>query len=105
VLLLTVPGVASVDRGEWGDRWQWSLTRHSATRLFEQEFGSANVAVTAEGNVTEEARALVEVIGPALEVSRTGPKQLFPGKPGHYENVVTNPGPSPATNVPLNRLP
>jgi SAM-dependent methyltransferase len=51
VLLLTVPGVASVDRGEWGDRWQWSLTRHSATRLFEQEFGPSNVAVTAEGNV------------------------------------------------------
>ena len=33
-LLLTVPGITSIDRGEWGDTWYWSLTRQSAQKLF-----------------------------------------------------------------------
>ena len=51
VLLLTVPGTSSVDRGEWGDRWFWSLTGHSVTRMFGALFGAENIAVTVEGNV------------------------------------------------------
>jgi len=51
VLLLTVPGVSSVDRGEWGSSWYWSLTAQSATRLFENEFGAGNVEIGAHGNV------------------------------------------------------
>lgn len=55
--------------------------------------------VTAQGNVTEEAQAAFEVIGPALQVSRTGPKQVFPGKAATYANTVLNPGPSTAVTV------
>jgi SAM-dependent methyltransferase len=51
VLLLTVPGVSSVDRGEWKDCWFWSLTEQSARRMFEEEFGAGNVEITAHGNV------------------------------------------------------
>jgi hypothetical protein len=51
VLLLTVPGVSSVDRGEWGGSWFWSLTGHSAKRLFEDVFGPGNVEVATFGNV------------------------------------------------------
>jgi glycosyltransferase involved in cell wall biosynthesis len=51
VLLLTVPGVSSVDRGEWGGSWYWSLTGHSARRLFEDAFGAGNVEVGVSGNV------------------------------------------------------
>lgn len=51
VALLTVPGVSSVDRGEWGDSWFWSLTGHSAKRLFGDEFGPENVEVAVHGNV------------------------------------------------------
>jgi SAM-dependent methyltransferase len=51
ILLLTVPGVSSVDRGEWGGSWFWSLTGHSARRLFEDAFGAGNVEVTVFGNV------------------------------------------------------
>jgi glycosyltransferase involved in cell wall biosynthesis len=51
VLLLTVPGVSSVDRGEWRDSWFWSLTGRSAQRLFETIFGAGNVEVSTLGNV------------------------------------------------------
>ena len=51
VLLLTVPGVSSVDRGEWGGTWYWSLTRQSADRLLGEVFGPGNVETEAFGNV------------------------------------------------------
>jgi SAM-dependent methyltransferase len=51
VLLLTAPGVSSVDRGEWRDSWFWSLTGRSAERLFGEIFGAGNVAITTSGNV------------------------------------------------------
>lgn len=51
VLLVTVPGVSAVDRGEWGDSWCWSLTAQSARRLFADVFGPENVTVESHGNV------------------------------------------------------
>jgi uncharacterized repeat protein (TIGR01451 family) len=55
--------------------------------------------VTADGNVTEEASASVEVVGPSLTVSRAGPRRLFPNKAGQFSNTVTNPGSTPALDV------
>ncbi len=51
VLLLTVPGISPIDRGEWSGAWCWSLTVASATRLFGERFGAAQVSVAAHGNV------------------------------------------------------
>ena len=51
VLLATVPGVSSIDRGEWGSSWYWSLSPAALRRLLEEKFDSANVSVTAYGNV------------------------------------------------------
>jgi SAM-dependent methyltransferase len=51
VLLATVPGVSSIDRGEWGSSWYWSLSPVALSRLLEEKFDSANVDVTAYGNV------------------------------------------------------
>lgn len=51
VALVTVPGVSSVDRGQWGSSWQWSLTGRSARRLFGETFGSDNVEIDVHGNV------------------------------------------------------
>lgn len=51
VLLLTVPGISQIDRGEWGGSWFWSLTRQSALRLFGEIFGAENVEVETHGNV------------------------------------------------------
>ncbi|WP_162242933.1 glycosyltransferase [Sphingomonas sp. Leaf412] len=50
-LLLTVPGITSIDRGEWGDTWFWSLTRQSVTRLMAEFFDPADVEIAAHGNV------------------------------------------------------
>lgn len=51
VALVTVPGVSSIDRGEWGESWCWSLTGQSASRLFGEAFGVDNVEVEVYGNV------------------------------------------------------
>jgi glycosyltransferase involved in cell wall biosynthesis/SAM-dependent methyltransferase len=51
VLLLTVPGVSSVDRGEWGETWFWSFTPASLRRLMSDRFGADAVALTTYGNV------------------------------------------------------
>jgi SAM-dependent methyltransferase len=51
VVLATVPGISSVDRGEWGATWFWSLTESSAGRLFSEIFDEWNVETEAFGNV------------------------------------------------------
>lgn len=51
VLLATVPGVSAIDRGQWGSSWYWSLSPAALRRLLEEKFDSANVNVTAYGNV------------------------------------------------------
>jgi glycosyltransferase involved in cell wall biosynthesis len=51
VLLLTVPGISPVDRGDPSASWCWSLVSHSAFRLFSGVFGDANLSVESHGNV------------------------------------------------------
>lgn len=51
VLLVTVPGIAPLERGRWGEMWYWSFTRPSLRRLFEPLFGADGVEVTSHGNV------------------------------------------------------
>ncbi len=51
VLLLTVPGISQIDRGDWGDTWFWSLTRSSAIRLFSGIFDFDRIEVEQYGNV------------------------------------------------------
>jgi glycosyltransferase involved in cell wall biosynthesis len=51
VVLLTVPGISSIDRDTWKETWFWSLTQYSAARLFAEVFGAENVIVETFGNV------------------------------------------------------
>ena len=51
VLLVTVPGVSSIDRGEWRATWYWSLSPAALRRLLSERFGEANNSVAAYGNV------------------------------------------------------
>jgi len=51
VLLVTVPFISTIDRGEWGDSWYWALAPAALRRLLEHRFGKENVDVTAHGNV------------------------------------------------------
>lgn len=50
MVLATMPGISPIDRGEWADRWCWSLTSVSAHRLFADVFGAKNVEVGVNGN-------------------------------------------------------
>jgi glycosyltransferase involved in cell wall biosynthesis len=51
VLLITVPGVSSVDRGEWRDSWYWSFTPTSLGRVLAESFPGAGLSVASYGNV------------------------------------------------------
>jgi SAM-dependent methyltransferase len=51
VLLLTVPGISQIDRGEWGDQWFWALTPAAVHRLLGDAFGPESVTVESHGNV------------------------------------------------------
>jgi SAM-dependent methyltransferase len=50
VLLLTVPGISQIDRGEWRDTWYWAFTTTSIMRLAGRRFGT-DITVEARGNV------------------------------------------------------
>jgi len=50
VALVTVPGISPIDAHDWGGTWCWSLTAHSAQRLFEDVFGPGKVQVESFGN-------------------------------------------------------
>jgi glycosyltransferase involved in cell wall biosynthesis len=51
VLLLTVPGICQIDRGEWAESWYWALMPAAVRRLIADAFGVAPVEVIADGNV------------------------------------------------------
>lgn len=51
VLLITVPGVSSVDGGEWGGNWLWSLTQAALDRLLGLAFRKDDCEFTTYGNV------------------------------------------------------
>ena len=64
VLLLTVPGISQVDRGEWGKDWCWSMTSTAIRKLFMPFFQEASMTIETHGNVFA-ATALLQ--GIALE--------------------------------------
>ncbi|HVJ09357.1 MAG TPA: glycosyltransferase [Acidisarcina sp.] len=51
ILLLTVPGISPIDRGEWASNWCWSFTETSIRRLFQQRFAADALEIEAHGNV------------------------------------------------------
>lgn len=51
VLLITVPGITPIDRGEWKDSWFWSLTGPALSRLLSGPFASTNIDVQTHGNL------------------------------------------------------
>ena len=48
--------------------------------------------VTAEGGLSVQAEAEIEVASPSVNVRRTGPQRLFMNKPGVFTNTVSNTG-------------
>jgi SAM-dependent methyltransferase len=50
-LLVTVPGITPVDRGEWGYTWYWSLTELALAQLLSESFDEKDVLTATFGNV------------------------------------------------------
>jgi glycosyltransferase involved in cell wall biosynthesis/SAM-dependent methyltransferase len=50
-LLLTVPGLSPIDKGEWQDIWYWSFTDKAIVRLMADLLPEADVTMTTYGNV------------------------------------------------------
>jgi len=78
VLLVTVPGVSSVDRGEWGSRWYWSMTESALTRLLGSAFDASAISSALYGNLFA---ATAFLHGAALE--ETGIARLCPADPAY----------------------
>ena len=55
VLLVTVPWISSIDRGEWGGDWYWSISPKALTRLLSGPFPSEGATVRSYGNVLSAA--------------------------------------------------
>lgn len=50
-LLLTVPGITPIDRGEWKETWYWSFTDKALHRLLAETFPVGIVELASFGNV------------------------------------------------------
>ncbi len=50
-LLLTIPGISHIDKGEWRDYWLWSFTDTSMRRLMLELFEEDGVHIQTYGNV------------------------------------------------------
>ena len=50
-LLLTAPGITSIDVGEWKSTWYWAFTDIAIKRILEEIFSENNVIIEAFGNV------------------------------------------------------
>jgi SAM-dependent methyltransferase len=51
VLLLTVPGISPIDRGEWSSVWYWTFTQQSLSRLAAAHFPGWDVRIVQHGNI------------------------------------------------------
>jgi SAM-dependent methyltransferase len=51
VVLVTVPGITPIDRGEWGSTWYWSLTPAALQRLVSGVFLGDEVTYASYGNL------------------------------------------------------
>jgi len=78
-------------------------SREVTLQLTAAQSGQAinRAVITADGAVTEETVVVLEVVGPVVNVTRTGVKRLLPGRRGRFTNVVTNPTATPLGNVML----
>ena len=64
VLLVTVPGITELERGEWGEAWCWSFTQRSVRELFGKAFAPDAMDVSTHGN---HFAAVAYLTGAALE--------------------------------------
>lgn len=72
VLLLTVPGISQIDRGEWGESWYWALTPAAVRRLLAG--GWSGLEVESHGNVLSATAFLQGLSAQELTPTELGTK-------------------------------
>lgn len=50
-VLVTVPWITSIDKGEWNATWYWAISPAGLRKLLETRFAASDIAVNAYGNV------------------------------------------------------
>lgn len=50
-LLITVPGISHIDKGEWRDFWLWAFTDKSMQKLLAEHFNENDIHIQTYGNV------------------------------------------------------
>jgi len=50
-LLLTVPGISHIDKGEWKEYWLWAFTDKSMQKLLTEHFHERDITLNTYGNV------------------------------------------------------
>ncbi len=82
-LLLTVPGISSIEGDEWRKLWQWSFTDNSVKKLLAEHFHEANINVDFYGNSTVAASFLFGVGLPEIDKTK-----LHVADP-HFQVIIT----------------
>ncbi len=83
ILLLTSPGITSIDRGEWANTWYWSFTDKSINEIIKRSSPNAKIEVLTYGNVFV-ASAFLYGIG----ISEVSKEKLDFHDP-HYQVIIT----------------
>jgi SAM-dependent methyltransferase len=83
VLLLTVPGITHIDRGEWRETWFWAFTQKSMSKLISETFPKGKAEIKALGNVFASTSFLYGVGLPEV------PKKMLDVQDPHYQVIIT----------------
>jgi len=82
-LLITVPGISQIDRGEWRENWLWSFTENAMMRLASEVFPFNNISVESYGNVLTATAFLYGVGLPEMK------KEQLDYHDSSYQLIVT----------------
>ena len=70
VVLITVPWVSPIDRGEWGGTWYWSITPAGLRRLLNESFLEQNLEISHFGNTLSASAFLYGLAEHELSTSK-----------------------------------
>jgi len=82
-LLLTVPGISHIDKGEWKEIWLWSFTDNSIKIILSEVFNREKITVNTFGNVLVAAAFLYGLGQPEIT------KEQMDATDPHYQVIIT----------------
>ncbi len=82
-LLLTVPGISHIDKGEWKEIWLWSFTDNSIKIILSEVFNREKITVNTFGNVLVATAFLYGLGQPEIT------KEQMDATDPHYQVIIT----------------